>query len=345
MERSIEALWGSWTLTEVGGSSLTHGETSRLVFEPDGSCLNDRGPNRQHRGQYEFDVLGAEIAIREGDTVMARLQVRELTAEALVAQVGPDLCRFARGVDTDPSGREGVSELEPPKIQQLSIALHNVRGDVYLNSVLLSEAADGFSQILTLPVNALLVGAENELRVTVLEVEGVPACQFSVNCVSAGESVEIFPEQTLDLGGAELPTDIVFPFASEEAPFRKVLDEARQLGPGEVIEFAAALAQSARSGEKKFIEEKLELLMEHAATAFRVAPSRMRAELEGWVDFALSSPPDSAVKWEPRSMCGDKVWELRRATGEPFLFEGSEEGSSELRVFVADVGSGLQILR
>lgn len=330
---------GDWDLAEVSGEAVPRGAVHRLSFDDAGGCLNDRGPGRQLRGRYRFEVSTGEIVIDDGEAEVARLAIEELTDDRLVCRVGPDRLRFDR------TGSE-ATPAEPPSphpIYQLTVSMDGLRGSVVVNGITVATPASELSQVLSLPINPLLVGEENRVSVQPVEVGEDPRLRISVESARTGDVIaaSTADAEPIRPGGGSIEQT----FSTPIAPWAELLEGTRPLTADQARQAAEAIASEARAGDRAALSQRLEPLARHVAASFGVDRRQVDAELEGWLDFALSSPPAKSVTWAPVSMCEGRVWELRRQGDVAFLHVEEDGSSSELRVFIADVGHGPQIVR
>lgn len=330
---------GDWNLAEVSGEAVPGGSVHRLSFDADGGCQNDRGPGRQLRGRYLVDPSTGDVVIDDGEVEVARLAIEELTDDRLVCRIGPDRLRFDRA-GSEPSSAEPP---EPRPIYQLSVSMDGLRGSVVVNGITVATPASDLSQVLSLPINPLLVGDENRVSVVPVEVGERPRLRISVESAQTGDVIAASTADAEPIRPGAGPIEQTF--STPIAPWAELLETTRPLTADDARQAAEAIAAEARAGDRAALARRLEPLARHASESFGVGRGQVDAELEGWLDFATSNSPEVSVTWSPEPACEGRVWELRRQGGAAFLHVEDPESRSELRVFIADVGHGPQIVR
>ncbi|MBE7492264.1 MAG: hypothetical protein HS108_10975 [Planctomycetes bacterium] len=203
------------------------------------------------------------------------------------------------------------------------------------------DVQDGGSGMAQL--NPYLIGKGNELRFVFTRRGPGAAFSAGVREAEPGEMVS-----TLEDGALGLPAgdELTHRFDSAADDFRAVLDQARPADAAAMIAFALQYRDAIRAGDGAALARFNETRVRDAARQFGMPPEALAENLMEMLGFFREGGVDvEAADLEALSLCGGKVWEVRRKDGRALLFKEEDGGSNSSAFFAALMPGGPQIVR
>jgi hypothetical protein len=232
-------------------------------------------------------------------------------------------------------------------IYQLSFSTSGCEATAVLNGFPVLRASRDKQEMVSMPVNPLLVGKGNLLVLTVTARTDDARLEGSLSVAGEGEIVQIPGGGEIVLPDGAPPQTVEKRFDSEPDPFRTVLEKGKAVDGGAAIDFGIKLRDALKGPDPTSAGSLFEPKARIYAAAFQESVEMMREGLaQSLGEMARADLTFDRDRIEARPFCDGKVCELRQKDGRPLLVCGPDDegATSQLQVFVADLGEGLGVI-
>lgn len=226
---------------------------------------------------------------------------------------------------------------------QLGVSMFGLDATGSINGIPIFEATKENEKVVTMPVNAWLVGEGNVVKVEITGRADGARLQGSIEVADQGEMVEVPGGTQLELTEAD---SAELRFDSPVSPLKTTLDASEQGTAEEMIEFAITLRDTLKQGDQR---EMTALFASKAAAygeAFGVDPEIIISDMTNMFDdFSKSDLSYEATDLEAIDRKDGKLWEVRRKDGNALVYAKDDGGSFSMPVYTAKQNGQIVVAR
>jgi len=248
-----------------------------------------------------------------------------------------------------PAFEPASKETNMPQIWQLSANYRGVTATGTCNGFPVMKAdtgESGESGFTTMPLNPVLIGKGNVLRIEVTQKSDDAEFNCSVEDAMTGDIIDTGNAAKIELPEGDPPHVIEIKFDSPQDLFAGLLAKAEPADEKSVVDYAIKLRDMLNGKDVDGLMKAFTPKFEDMSKAFEQPLEMMMQQARGMIEAFCSARHEfEAADVNAIPCCDNKLWELKNKEGEPLIQVKEEDGVMRMDACVARLPDGIAIVR